>query len=158
MLSDQGKTKRTNLAGKTGLNYIVCLRYINFMKTLGWLEVVSDEESNEYVSITAVGRRVGGALSDFVEGRDPDRVDYSDLIDTRQKFVPFLQDSEIEKLGAEVSLEPPLKTESAGQSKGARILLIDDEPDVALTYKSFLTSEGYTVDAFKEPESYSSRV
>jgi CheY-like chemotaxis protein/predicted transcriptional regulator len=152
VLSDQGKTKRTNLAGKTGLNYIVCLRYINFMKTLGWLEVVSDEDSNEYVSVTPVGRRVGGALSDFVEGRDPDKVDYSDLIETRQKFVPSLQDSEIEVPRLEISPEPALKRESGARSKGARILLIDDEPDVALTYKSFLTSEGYTVDAFKEPE------
>ncbi|MGH9879651.1 MAG: hypothetical protein ACRD5H_18635, partial [Nitrososphaerales archaeon] len=50
-LSENGKTKRTNLAGKTGLNYIVCIRYINFMKILGWIKVVTHDES-EYVSVT----------------------------------------------------------------------------------------------------------
>lgn len=152
VLSDQGKTKRTNLAGKTGLNYLVCLRYINFMKTLGWLETVSEEDGTEYVAVTQVGRRVGSALSDFLEGREPDRVEYSDLYDTRQKLVPPLLESEEREPAPGPAPEINQKMESTGRVKGAKILLIDDEPDVALTYKSFLTSEGYAVDAFREPE------
>jgi CheY-like chemotaxis protein/predicted transcriptional regulator len=151
VLSDQGRTKRTNLAGKTGLNYIVCVRYINFMKTLGWLELVQDEDSNELVSVTPLGRRVGGALTDFMEGREPDKVDYSDLVDPPKRFVPSLQESRVEAPLPEAPLEQDPKKES-GARKGAKILLIDDEPDVALTYKSFLTAEGYSVDAFREPE------
>jgi CheY-like chemotaxis protein/predicted transcriptional regulator len=150
VLSDQGKTKRTNLAGKTGLNYIVCLRYINFMKTLGWLDVVTDEDGNEYVSITQVGTRVGSALSDFVQGRDPDRIDYSDLAESRQNTVPPLLEGTDEEPMAKAVIDPPNDTE--GEGKAPRILLIDDEPDVALTYRSFLRSEGYAVDAFRDAE------
>jgi CheY-like chemotaxis protein/predicted transcriptional regulator len=150
VLSEQGKIKRTNLAGKTGLNYIVCLRYINFMKTLGWLEVVSDDEQNEHVSVTPVGRRVGDALVEFLQGRNPESIDYSDLIDTGDKFIPTKIESQKERMVE--NIETFYKEEAAGNSKGAKILLIDDEPDVALTYKSFLASEGYVVDAFREPE------
>jgi two-component system, OmpR family, response regulator ChvI len=32
----------------------------------------------------------------------------------------------------------------------ASILLIDDEPDALLTYKTFLSSEGYAIEAFKD--------
>ena len=45
----------------------------------------------------------------------------------------------------------------AGQSleKGAQkfnVMLIDDEPDMIITYKSFLHSEGYNVDAFSNSQ------
>jgi CheY-like chemotaxis protein len=33
----------------------------------------------------------------------------------------------------------------------ATIMLIDDEPDILLTYKTYLTSAGYNVDAFTDP-------
>lgn len=158
VLSEQGRTKRTNLAGKTGLNYLVCQRYINFMKMLGWIEVVPDEDGTAYVSITAVGKRVGDALSDFLEGRDPSKINYSDFADTRQVLAPSVRRREEEKdeeaaglAGVGQDLLSP-KKEHTESGRSAKILLIDDEPDVALTYKSFLTSEGYTVDAFREPE------
>lgn len=151
VLSEQGNTKRTNLAGKTGLNYVVCLRYINFMKALGWLEVVSGDDQNEYVSITSVGRRVGNALADFLEGKDPDRIEYSDFIDDRETTV-----TSIRSVQPDENFQPALTGShdipTAEKAGAARIMLIDDEPDVALTYKSFLTSEGYSVDAFREPE------
>ncbi|MGH9993606.1 MAG: hypothetical protein ACREAZ_13425 [Nitrososphaera sp.] len=75
-LSENGKTKRTNLAGKTGLNYIVCVRYINLMKILGWIKVVTHDES-EYVSVTHVGKQIIGALSNFLDGRYADHIDHS---------------------------------------------------------------------------------
>jgi DNA-binding response OmpR family regulator len=34
----------------------------------------------------------------------------------------------------------------------ARILLVDDEPDVATTYKMGLERDGFTVDAFTDPQ------
>jgi CheY-like chemotaxis protein/predicted transcriptional regulator len=148
VLSDQGRVKRTNLAGKTGLNYIVCLRYITFMKALGWLDVVTDENQTEYISITPVGIRVGEALVSFTQGRKPESIDYSDLVETRQKVPP----TETENFELVEETQFAQEKESLGRSKGPKILLIDDEPDVALTYKSFLASEGYVVDAFRDPE------
>jgi CheY-like chemotaxis protein/predicted transcriptional regulator len=147
VLSDQGKVKRTNLAGKTGLNYIVCLRYINFMKTLSWVDVVTDENRTEYVSITPVGKRVGEALVAFTQGGRPEGIDYSDLTETRQQMPAYSASQ-----GFVEKAELGRTKETSGRSKGPKILLIDDEPDVALTYKSFLVSEGYAVDAFRNPE------
>lgn len=149
VLSEQGRTKRTNLAGKTGLNYIVCLRYVNFMKMLGWVEVLSDEEESAYVSITQIGRRVGETLSEFLEGKEPLRIDYSDLSDPSQLLTAELNEAKTSRELEGLTADSPRESERTRQPK---IMLIDDEPDVALTYKSFLTSEGYSVDAFREPE------
>ena len=38
-------------------------------------------------------------------------------------------------------------------SRSGNILLVDDDLDILLTYKSFLEIEGYNIDAFSEPES-----
>jgi two-component system, OmpR family, response regulator ChvI len=42
------------------------------------------------------------------------------------------------------------RQESKEQSRN--ILIVDDEPDALFTYKTFLTSEGFNVDAFTIPE------
>ncbi len=76
-LSENGRTKRTNLARKTGLNYLVCIRYINFMKSLGWINVVTDRDESDYVSVTHIGNQIIGALSNFLDGRHADHIDYS---------------------------------------------------------------------------------
>jgi len=38
-------------------------------------------------------------------------------------------------------------------SRSGNILLVDDDSDILLTYKSFLEVEGYNVDTFSDPES-----
>jgi DNA-binding response OmpR family regulator len=43
-----------------------------------------------------------------------------------------------------------LSTNTSAGSK--RILLVDDEPDVTLTFKMGLEGKGYKVDAFNDPE------
>jgi CheY-like chemotaxis protein len=40
----------------------------------------------------------------------------------------------------------------APQSDQKKILIVDDEPDVTFTIKVILTSNGYQVDAFEDPE------
>ena len=149
ILSENGKMKRTTLAGKTGLNYVVCLKYVSFMKTLGWIELGKEDDGNEHVSVTHVGRQVASALSDFLLGKDNSSVDYSSASGADERVASKQNDS------PEFQSTPKQEQEPDGDpSRKAqpRILLIDDEPDVALTYKSFLSSEGYHVDAFREPE------
>src|SRR6185436_15815162 len=55
-LFNDGSIKKTSLATKTRLNYNVCLRYIQMLKVLGWLEVSSE------ISITETGRNVMNRL------------------------------------------------------------------------------------------------
>ncbi|MPZ05805.1 MAG: response regulator [Nitrososphaeraceae archaeon] len=53
----------------------------------------------------------------------------------------------------ETSSIPSSSTLSTNTSAGSkRILLVDDEPDVTLTFKMGLEGKGYKVDAFNDPE------
>lgn len=162
VLSENGKTKKTSLAGKTGLNYVVCVKYVNFMKMLGWIEVDIDSGENERISVTRVGRQVGAALSDFLHGKDFTAIDYSAASKAMESESASTTIGPLKDNGKKdglvdanrplPSLEPSLDRNRPDRKGPRKILLIDDEPDIALTYKSFLSSEGYQVDAFREPE------
>lgn len=54
VLSNEGNTKRTSLAGKTGLNYSALIRYVDFLKMLKWVDFTGD--SGNLISITTIGR------------------------------------------------------------------------------------------------------
>lgn len=53
VLRETNKINRTNLAGRAGLNYNKCIRYVFLMQLLGWISVTSDE--GHFVSITESG-------------------------------------------------------------------------------------------------------
>jgi two-component system response regulator ChvI len=53
----------------------------------------------------------------------------------------------------ETSSLPPSSAFSANPStESKRILLVDDEPDVTITFKMGLEGKGYKVDAFNDPD------
>lgn len=52
-LRENGHLNRTNLAGKTGLNYANCIKYLNLLQLLGWIEVIYND--GYYVTITQMG-------------------------------------------------------------------------------------------------------
>ncbi len=122
-LSNDGSIKKTSLATKTRLNYNVCLRYLQMLKVLGWLEVSSE------VSITETGRNVMNRLLNQLS---------SDI----QNGSSYHMESN--------SLESSNKlNESSTQNPS--IMVVDDEPDVLLTYESFLSNAGFNVSTFEEP-------
>ena len=122
-LFNDGSIKKTSLATKTRLNYNVCLRYIQMLKVLGWLEVSSE------VSITETGRNVMNRLLNQPSSDIQNKSSYH--IDSHS----FLQSSN--KL-----------PESSTQNPS--IMVVDDEPDVLLTYESFLSHAGFNVSTFEE--------
>jgi CheY-like chemotaxis protein/predicted transcriptional regulator len=143
-LAENEQLKRTNLAGKTSLNYIVCMKYVKLMKALSLVDYAS-EDSNE-IHITEIGKRFNDSLSIYLKDRsDPDAGGLS--LDLKQLEQVSSRNS---------SLTPEMKepARNAGDSgKGsnegsARVMLIDDEPDALLTYKLFLTDAGYVVDTY----------
>jgi two-component system, OmpR family, response regulator ChvI len=83
--------------------------------------------------------------------------DISDL----EKHIPKLQKQsyKIEKNQTDQELEEREIKELTQQQKGfshcttapANIMLVDDEPDILLTYKTYLDSAGYNVDSFTDP-------
>lgn len=122
-LFNDGSIKKTSLATKTRLNYNVCIRYLQMLKVLGWLEVSSE------VSITETGRNVMNRLLNQPS---------SDI----QNNSSYHLES--------ISLESSNKLhESSNQNPS--IMVVDDEPDVLLTYESFLSNAGFNVSTFEEP-------
>ena len=63
VLRENGFVNRTNLAGKAGLNYHNCIRYLNLLQLLGWVEMI-DENCN-FVTITEKGVDVFEKLVTF---------------------------------------------------------------------------------------------
>ncbi len=53
-LHDGGSIKRTNLAGMTRMNYGNCVKYVNLLKLLGWVDVIYNNDSH-HVVITESG-------------------------------------------------------------------------------------------------------
>lgn len=123
-LFNEGSVKKTVLATKTRLNYNVCLRYIKMLKVLGWLDVSTE------VSITETGRNVMKRLlnqpfSDFQNNRSYDISSNSSTLDSsRELDEPFTYNS--------------------------NIMVVDDEPDVLLTYESFLSYPAFNVRTFAD--------
>lgn len=122
-LFNGGSIKKTSLATKTRLNYNVCLRYVQMLKVLGWLEVGSE------VSITETGRNVMNRLLN-----QP----YSDI----ENKSSYHMES--------ISLESSNKLHESS-TQNPSIMIVDDEPDVLLTYESFLSNAGFNVSTFEEP-------
>ncbi len=122
-LFNDGSIKKTSLATKTRLNYNVCLRYIQMLKVLGWLEVGSE------VSITETGRNVMNRLL------------HSPSSDIQNKSSYYMESN---------SLESSNKLRESS-TQNLSIMIVDDEPDVLLTYESFLSNVGFNVSTFKEP-------
>jgi CheY-like chemotaxis protein len=55
-------------------------------------------------------------------------------------------------LTAERIIKSPVTDEEHQQKYLPNIMVVDDEPDALLTYKTFLATEGYNVDAFTDPQ------
>ena len=123
-LFNDGSIKKTSLATKTRLNYNVCLRYIQMLKVLGWLEVSSE------VSITETGRNVMNRLLNQPS---------SDI----QNKSSYHIDSNSFSKSSDKQHEPLTQNPS--------IMIVDDEPDVLLTYESFLSFTEFNVRTFEEP-------
>ena len=122
-LFNDGSIKKTSLATKTRLNYNVCLRYIQMLKVLGWLEVSSE------VSITETGRNVMNRLLNQPSS------------DIQNKSSYYMESN---------SLESSNKLHESS-TQNPSIMIVDDEPDVLLTYESFLSNVGFNVSTFEEP-------
>ncbi|HEY7226881.1 MAG TPA: response regulator [Nitrososphaeraceae archaeon] len=133
-LYNDGSIKKTALATKTRLNYNVCLRYIKMLNVLGWVEVSSD------VSITESGRNVMKRLLN-----QP-----ATSMDSDQTY--DLDQGSPERVTKSISNQAKLISSSKfdNASYNPNIMIVDDEPDVLLTYESFLTDAGFNVSTFAE--------
>lgn len=111
------------------------------LKLLGWLKL--DRE----IFITELGRQVSKKLSECAKSsREKNEEKIDDIADNYDHndavSVPAA------KIGGRSSFR--LSSNRSGK-KDPNLMIVDDEPDIALTYESFLTSMGYKAKAFSEP-------
>jgi len=123
-LFNDGSLKKTTLATKTRLNYNVCLRYIQMLKVLGWINVSSE------ISITETGRNVMKRL-------------------LNQPSSDIQNNSSYDMSSNSSTLESDEKLDQA-ITHNQNIMIVDDESDVLLTYESFLSYAGFNVSTFAD--------
>lgn len=139
-LVDSGGMKKTNLAGKTGLNYPNCVRYIELLEILGWARI-SDDGTN-LIQLTTQGTHFRTVLS---SNRRDNRNQNQSLVES-DLFVNQIATNRRVRGGQSVK-------DSSRDNSSYHIMLVDDEPDILLTFKIHLTTEGYNVDAFPDAKS-----
>jgi CheY-like chemotaxis protein/predicted transcriptional regulator len=165
VLNEYGtRMKKTNLASKAGLNYNVCLRYIEMLNTLGWVEV------NSEASITDIGKGVNAKLFDASEARastSSTSTGYDDVwlgnlgeksikyswsyyissTQTRPSSLSSSSFTDKKQIGSQ-------SKQKIGDNKNKEtIMIVDDEEDIALIYGSFISSAGYRVRTFIDSDS-----
>lgn len=122
-LYNDGSLKKTVLATKTRLNYNVCLRYAKMLNVLGWLDVSSE------VSITETGRNVMKRLINQPSSDIERDLSHINLESTQVKLSRKLDEA---------------------STANPNIMVVDDETDILLTYKSFLSYAGFNVSTFAD--------
>ena len=135
-LYQNGPTKKTNLATKTGLNYNVCLRYIKMLKLLGWLDGSTD------ISITETGRNVMRRLMDQASANNIRN-------DQDLNLGPDSCVDDVEHFSRQMTDASNNKSDQRPVNKPC-IMIVDDEPDVLVTYESFLHYTGFDVKTFSD--------
>lgn len=166
-MSEDGQTRKTRLALKSGLNYNVCLKYIDLLQTIGWVELTRTGDSeHRNVSVTQLGRHMHHRLSHNLEGSHILGVDAESIAELGKQLVKThgLPDgsataaSSESSLGTSLRKQQPMDLKSLNKRRQeqsspicARLMLIDDEEDVLFTYQSILTHSGYLVDSFSRP-------
>lgn len=150
VLSEHGiSMKKTNLASKAGLNYNVCLRYVRILNILEWVEV------NSEVRITEIGKGVFAKLLANSKARSntTDGDVWSSNMggdNIKHSWSSYISSSTVTDDKQAVS-ESKQKT---GNIKKETIMIVDDEEDIAQTYRYFLSSVGgYEVRTFIDSRS-----
>ena len=143
VLELDGAIKKTNLAAKTGLNYMSCKRYLELLKSLGYAELVRDMkflDPSERVSISEQGRQFKAKLTKYLE----------------ESTNPVTAKKDSTRRTADTTDSDPAAICSVKNSvreikEHGKIMLVDDEEDILFTYKAFLNDLGCNIDAFSNP-------
>lgn len=152
-LSD-GELNRTNLASSARINYNTLVHYLNTLVALGWV-AMTDQGT---IMITPLGREVRKRLLSLASNEPgAQESDVTSLKDFASSHAIVVGKSG--KLSDQVSRTEGgkrkkryLDTGAADKSRMRSVIIVDDEPEVALTYKMFLEStDRYHVETFTEP-------
>lgn len=147
VLHDEGPTRKTNLAGKTRLNYLTCMKYLEFLKSLGLVELTrTDTDSDgERISITVPGRRFNASLTAYLKGTDGFG---AKILESGNELQYGVFD------GNQVFGKPTRKFDRTEKSRSRsslrKIMLVDDEQDILFVCKLSRSEGGSNGDAFSD--------
>jgi len=151
VLAEEGTSNRTNLAVKTSLHYSVCMQYTELLRSLSWIDTVADKKYTK-MSITDKGKEVSDALSEYFNVSKQ----HTPYEPTRTEFIAQSNGHGIqeETLQNGTSLSDIASFDQligTNRNNVRKIMLIEDEPDILITFKLSLISAGYKVDSFIDP-------
>jgi len=139
VLTDHGLLKKTRLAGKAGINYGTCKKYLHLLKRLQWVETVHDKENGELVSISSDGILILRKLQN-------EKILATDM--SSSSLHP--QQDTLERRSSTTGHR--LST-MAARRKAKNIVIVDDNENTLLTYRLFLeTLKDYRVRTFSDPK------
>jgi CheY-like chemotaxis protein/predicted transcriptional regulator len=138
---------RTNLAGKTGLNYGTCIRYVDLLLILKWVNI--SQEYGGRVFLTEVGKEFMNSLQK--SSRWTAKAGIEDDLSKRESHGE-LDHSVLElhrnsNYGSGGNIAP----QKPNLSKSGSIMIVDDEQDILLTYELYLREQGFNVYGFSDP-------
>ncbi|MDQ4102136.1 MAG: response regulator [Thermoproteota archaeon] len=136
ILLENGKLRKSHLAGKTRTNYQMCVKYLSFLDRLQWIEIIRDSNNFEFVSITS-------------EGTD--------------NLIKLKNEQKNTVMSHSILPAPEAKSKSISYSVATadsestrhklhkkKIIIIDDDEDILATYKAFLNNGNFRIRTFSD--------
>jgi CheY-like chemotaxis protein/predicted transcriptional regulator len=150
ILLESGSLRKTNLAGKAGINHAVLMKYLTFLKTLEWIDMTANSGGSESIFVTSAGTQVLTLLErTSYEGA---RTEGSSLLPNSYD-VPthaFRVQTEMnhDSKGQQSDIQRRNKLDFSRKGQGKNVMIVDDDETILMTYESFLVPNGYKVNTF----------
>jgi CheY-like chemotaxis protein/predicted transcriptional regulator len=137
ILIENGKLKKTHLAGKGRMNYETCIKYLGFLNKLEWISIVQNSQNGEFVSITSEGM---GSLRKL-ENEQKNIVSVHSIVSNTPVQSPTLLPPQ----------RPMLQRLKRGKRKKV-VVIVDDDENSLMTYKTFLDNSNFRVRTFSDSQ------
>ena len=147
---------RTNLASSSRINYNTLIRYLGILSTLGWIRM----SEQGMVSITPFGQEARKRLHNLESNESGKGTGNTSLTEFYSKGAGLVNDStetqnpftRYRGCRNKIVQQPATTRDANKQSRMHNVMIVDDEPEVGLTYRMFLKSTGrYNTEVFTEP-------
>jgi CheY-like chemotaxis protein/predicted transcriptional regulator len=135
ILIDEGKLKKTHLAGRARVNYGMCIKYLSFLNKLEWIEIIQDTQEGEFVSITSEG--IGSLRR--LENEQKNTV----IVRSIPSHTSVQSQSPILLPQRALRQRPKL-------GKRKKVVIIDDDENSLITYRSFLDNSDFRTRTFSD--------
>jgi CheY-like chemotaxis protein/predicted transcriptional regulator len=134
-LIENGKLKKTHLAGKARTNYETCIKYLRFLNKLEWIAIVQNSQNGEFVSITSEG--IGSLRKLENEQKNIVRVHSITSSAPVQPQSPII-------------LPQRAMRESLKRGNRKKVVIVDDDQNSLVTYKTFLDNSNFRARTFSD--------